>query len=184
MVQHISELQSYLVMRSVFFSNETYRKVALTMISIYMILFYSGFNLDKRQVSLYLIEIYYNLCKINFHVGKVFLFIKYTFGLRRVDLFSNQNLISIFFTYTCSILYNCFLSECGETCSLFFVLCCMFLSDFICFDGVFGVLFIYCFVWLLCFDVFVVKCVGDDAPIVVNCVRYKYIMLCLLLRLC
>jgi hypothetical protein len=71
----------------------------------------------------------------------------------------------------------------------------MFLSDFICFDGVFGVLFIYCFVWLLCFDVFVVKCVGDDAPIVVKCVgddapivvkcvRYKYIMLCLLLRLC
>ena len=119
-------------------------------------------------------------------------------------------LISIIFTYTCSILYNCFLSECGETCSLFivlsecgetcslfivlsecgetcslfFVLCCMFLSDFICFDGVFGVLFIYCFVWLLCFDVFVVKCVGDDAPIVVKCVRYKYIMLCLLLRLC
>ena len=79
----------------------------------------------------------------------------------------------------------CFvLSECGETCSLFFVLCCMFLSDFICFDGVFGVLFIYCFVWLLCFDVFVVKCVGDDAPIVVKCVRYKYIMLYLLLRLC
>jgi hypothetical protein len=58
MVQHISELQSYLVMRGVFFGNETYRKVALTMISIYMILFYSGFNLDKRQVSLYLIEIH------------------------------------------------------------------------------------------------------------------------------